>query len=42
MVWQTHSLAPGGQDHGFQTGRGLGEKECDQTAVSIRYELDQH
>jgi general nucleoside transport system ATP-binding protein len=22
-VWQTHSLASGGQDHGFQTGRGL-------------------
>src|SRR3954447_24335367 len=22
-LWQTHSLAPGGQDHGFQTGRGL-------------------
>jgi hypothetical protein len=22
-VWQTHSLISGGQDHGFQTGRGL-------------------
>jgi hypothetical protein len=22
-VWQTHSLVPGGRDHGFQTGRGL-------------------
>jgi hypothetical protein len=23
-VWQTHALAPSGQDYGFQTGRGLG------------------
>src|SRR5687768_4710414 len=23
MVWQTHSLASSGQDHGFQIGRGL-------------------
>ena len=38
MVWQTHSLAPSGQDHGFQTGRGLATERSVKSEIVIEGE----